>query len=112
MKAELGLTTFTEGVVTSSLLFAAAIGATVTGTLADRIGRRKVLLILSWVFILGTTTCVLVLPHCPRKNGAGCHAGCTLTPDEIKKAWKDAKKSGEAEGKRRQEEIRRNADKG
>ena len=59
MKAELGLTTFTEGVVTSSLLFAAAIGATVTGTLADRIGRRKVLLILSWVFILGTTTCVL-----------------------------------------------------
>jgi uncharacterized protein (DUF697 family) len=39
-------------------------------------------------------------------------AGRTMTPDEIKKAWKDAKKSGEAEGKRRQEEIRRNADKG
>ena len=39
-------------------------------------------------------------------------AGRTMTPDEIKKAWKDAKKSGEAEGKRRQEEIRRNADEG
>ena len=39
-------------------------------------------------------------------------AGRTLTPEEIKRAWKDAKKSGEAEGKRRQEEIRRNADKG
>ena len=39
-------------------------------------------------------------------------AGRTLTADEIKKAWKDAKKSGEAEGRRRQEEIRRNADQG
>ena len=38
-------------------------------------------------------------------------AGRTLTPDEIKKAWKDAKKSGEAEGKRREQEIRRDAGK-
>lgn len=59
MKAELGLTVFTEGVVTSSLLFAAAIGATIIGTAADRIGRRKVLLILAWVFITGTTACVV-----------------------------------------------------
>lgn len=59
MKAELGLTVFTEGVVTSSLLFAAAIGATIIGTAADRIGRRKVLLILAWVFIAGTTACVV-----------------------------------------------------
>ena len=39
-------------------------------------------------------------------------AGRTLTADEIKKAWKDAKKSGEAEGKRREQEIRRDAGKG
>ena len=36
-------------------------------------------------------------------------AGRTLTADEIKQAWKSAKKSGEAEGKRREQEIRRDA---
>ncbi|WOQ17105.1 sugar porter family MFS transporter [Raineyella sp. W15-4] len=59
MKAELGLTALTEGIVTSSLLLGAAIGATVTGALADRFGRRRVLLVLAWVFLLGTTGCVL-----------------------------------------------------
>ena len=39
-------------------------------------------------------------------------AGRTLTADEIKKAWKEAKKSGEAEGKRRERDIRRDAGKG
>ena len=38
-------------------------------------------------------------------------AGRPLTAEEIKKAWKDARKSGEAEGKRREQEIRRDAGK-
>lgn len=38
MTAELGLTAFTEGVVTSSLLFGAAVGAMVLGRVSDKWG--------------------------------------------------------------------------
>jgi major inositol transporter-like SP family MFS transporter len=59
MKADLGLTAFTEGVVTSSLLLGAAIGAVVAGRLADIIGRRVTILILAMTFFAGALTCVL-----------------------------------------------------
>lgn len=59
MKADLGLTAFTEGVVTSSLLLGAAIGAVVAGRLADIIGRRVTILILAMTFFVGALTCVL-----------------------------------------------------
>jgi len=36
--------------------------------------------------------------------------GRTLTPGEIKSAWREAKKKGEAEGKQREEEIKRSGD--
>lgn len=55
---QLNLTPVTEGLVTSSLLFGAAIGALVCGKLADRYGRRKMILNLSFLFLLaslGTT---------------------------------------------------------
>ncbi|MCC9194533.1 sugar porter family MFS transporter [Arthrobacter sp. zg-Y916] len=53
MQDDLGLTPFTEGLITSSLLFGAAFGAVGAGQLADRIGRKKLLLILAGVFIVG-----------------------------------------------------------
>lgn len=59
MTQELGLTTLTEGVVTSSLLFGAAVGAMLGGRVADGWGRRKTIITLAVVFFVGTLTCVL-----------------------------------------------------
>ncbi|MFW0784109.1 sugar porter family MFS transporter [Gordonia sp. CPCC 206044] len=59
MKTDLGLTAFTEGVVTSSLLFAAAVGAMIGGRLADRIGRRRTIVMLAVLFLIGALTCVV-----------------------------------------------------
>lgn len=58
MTNELGLTNFTEGVVTSSLLFGAAIGAMLGGRIADGWGRRKTILVLAVTFFVGTLACV------------------------------------------------------
>ncbi|NQX16858.1 sugar porter family MFS transporter [Rathayibacter sp. VKM Ac-2857] len=58
MKVELGLTAFTEGVVTSSLLFGAAFGALTGGRLSDSLGRRKTIILLAVFFLLGALTCV------------------------------------------------------
>ncbi len=58
MKEDLGLTAFTEGVVTSSLLFAAAIGAMLGGRLSDAWGRRKSIVLLAILFLIGALTCV------------------------------------------------------
>ncbi|GAB3451602.1 sugar porter family MFS transporter [Kineococcus endophyticus] len=58
MKAELGLTDFTEGVVTSSLLFGAAVGAIGGGRLSDAWGRRKTILLMSGFFFFGALVCV------------------------------------------------------
>ncbi|CAM3094883.1 sugar porter family MFS transporter [Tsukamurella hominis] len=54
MKHDLGLTTTTEGLVVSTLLIGAAVGALVCGRLADAIGRRKTMIILAVVFFVGT----------------------------------------------------------
>ena len=59
MTAELGLTPLTEGVVTSSLLFGAAVGAFLGGRLSDAFGRRRTILGLAVAFLAGTTICVL-----------------------------------------------------
>ncbi|QKS15529.1 sugar porter family MFS transporter [Curtobacterium sp. Csp2] len=58
MKQELGLTNLTEGVVTSSLLFGAAIGAMLGGRIADGWGRRGTIIALAVTFFLGTLICV------------------------------------------------------
>ena len=57
MQADLGLTPLTEGLVTSSLLFGAAFGALFGGRLADRYGRRKMIMVLAVIFLVGTLAC-------------------------------------------------------
>ena len=59
MKADLGLTSFTEGLVVSILIFGAAIGAIVGGKLSDLRGRRNNILLIAIVFMVGTLGCVL-----------------------------------------------------
>ncbi|TWD97502.1 major inositol transporter-like SP family MFS transporter [Neobacillus bataviensis] len=51
---QLNLTPVTEGLVTSSLLLGAAFGSLLCGQLADRFGRRKMILNLSFLFLLAT----------------------------------------------------------
>jgi SP family sugar:H+ symporter-like MFS transporter len=50
VQQELGLSAFTEGLVVSSLLIGAAIGAGTCGPLSDRIGRRMVILLAAIIF--------------------------------------------------------------
>ncbi|CAM03927.1 major inositol transporter-like SP family MFS transporter [Saccharopolyspora erythraea NRRL 2338] len=57
MQGDLGLTPFTEGLVTSSLLLGAALGAFFGGRLSDARGRRRNLLMLAAIFVLGTLAC-------------------------------------------------------
>lgn len=59
MVKELRLTTLTEGVVTSSLLFGAAIGAISGGRLSDAWGRRKSIILMSVLFFIGAMVCVV-----------------------------------------------------
>ncbi|MBO0803395.1 MAG: sugar porter family MFS transporter [Nocardiopsaceae bacterium] len=59
MSVELHLTTFTQGVVTSSLLFGAAVGAITGGRLSDAWGRRKTIILLAVLFFIGALTCVV-----------------------------------------------------
>ena len=53
MSEELGLSLIQTGIVISSLVFAAAVGALVGGRLSDAIGRRKTILVLSIMFFVG-----------------------------------------------------------
>ncbi|WP_019390657.1 sugar porter family MFS transporter [Priestia filamentosa] len=57
MSETLGLNAFTEGVVASSLLLGAAIGAIVGGRLSDYMGRRKNIIYLAVLFFVGTLGC-------------------------------------------------------
>jgi major inositol transporter-like SP family MFS transporter len=59
MSRDLGLTPVTEGFVVSILIFGAAVGAIVGGSLSDRHGRRHNILLLALVFMVGTVGCVL-----------------------------------------------------
>src|SRR3954462_448053 len=58
MKTDLHLTTFTEAVVVSSLLFpGAAFGALLGGKLADKLGRKGSLLVCAGLFFVGALIC-------------------------------------------------------
>jgi MFS transporter, SP family, major inositol transporter len=58
MKADLNLTTFSEAVVVSSLLFpGAACGALLGGKLADKLGRKGSLLVCAGLFFVGALIC-------------------------------------------------------
>ncbi len=54
MVDDLRLTAVTEGLVASSLVFGAAFGALTGGRLADSYGRKRMILVLAVVFLVGT----------------------------------------------------------
>lgn len=54
MQVDLHLTPFTEGLVASSLLLGAALGALFGGRLSDRNGRRRLIMILAAIFLFGS----------------------------------------------------------
>lgn len=56
---ELELSPLMTGVVTSSLLFGAALGAISSGYLSDKQGRKKVILFLAILFLVGTIGCAI-----------------------------------------------------
>ncbi|NHU85963.1 sugar porter family MFS transporter [Kocuria sp. JC486] len=59
MSEELGLTIDNEGLVTSTLLVGAAIGAATIGRLSDGWGRRRTIILLSILFFVGAMLCVI-----------------------------------------------------
>lgn len=59
MTEDLGLTPVTEGIVTSSLLLGAALGAVTGGRLSDARGRRRAILLLAVLFFIGALGCTL-----------------------------------------------------
>ena len=58
MQAELGLTDLQVGIVISSLVFAAAVGALIGGKISDRIGRRTTIIVLAVMFFVGVLVAV------------------------------------------------------
>src|SRR5919107_5977763 len=59
MQAELGLSDLQLGVVISSLVFAAAVGAFIGGKISDAIGRRTAIIMLAVMFFVGVLVAVL-----------------------------------------------------
>ena len=53
MAQELGLSLLQLGIVISSLIFAAAVGALIGGKISDAIGRRKTIIVLAVMFFVG-----------------------------------------------------------
>jgi major inositol transporter-like SP family MFS transporter len=53
MAKELGLSLLQLGIVISSLIFAAAVGALIGGKISDAIGRRKTIIVLAILFFVG-----------------------------------------------------------
>ncbi|MGO1538903.1 MAG: sugar porter family MFS transporter [Leucobacter sp.] len=69
LEQEMGLTSMQIGMVISSLVFAAAIGALICGRLADRIGRKHTIIILAVMFFVGT----LIVISAPSGPEYGTH---------------------------------------
>ncbi|CDQ38429.1 putative metabolite transport protein CsbC [Virgibacillus salexigens] len=61
IKNDIPLTSFTEGLVVSSMLFGAIFGSGFSGPLSDKFGRRRLVFMISIIFIIGS----LVLAFAP-----------------------------------------------
>lgn len=59
MKKDLGLTATSEGLVTSTLLLGAAVGALVSGILNEKLGRKKTMSTIAVLFFFGALGCVV-----------------------------------------------------
>jgi major inositol transporter-like SP family MFS transporter len=59
LQRDLDLTPFKIGVIAAILLLGAAVGAAIGGRLSDRWGRRTNILMLAFIFFVGTMGCVL-----------------------------------------------------
>lgn len=59
IKRSFGLSTFEQGLAVSSVLVGAAVLAITGGSLSDRFGRRKMLLITSLIFMAGAVVCAV-----------------------------------------------------
>ncbi len=53
IKQDISLTNFMQGLVVSALLIGAIVGAGLSGPLSDRWGRRRVVLMIALIYILG-----------------------------------------------------------
>ena len=53
---DIPLNSTTEGIVVSSMLIGAIIGAGSSGPLADKLGRRRLVMLIAVVFIIGALT--------------------------------------------------------
>lgn len=85
LKTEFGLTSLMQGVITSVALAGAAVGAIAAGTLADRFGRKPVILVVAVIFMAGalvsalaTVLSVLVIGRA--MVGVGIGVASILTP--------------------------------
>jgi sugar porter (SP) family MFS transporter len=58
MQVELGLSDLQVGIVISSLVFAAAVGALICGKISDAIGRRTTIIVLAVMFFVGVLVVV------------------------------------------------------
>jgi MFS transporter, SP family, major inositol transporter len=58
MQTELGLSDLQVGIVISSLVFAAAVGALIGGKISDAIGRRTTIIVLAVLFFVGVLVAV------------------------------------------------------
>ncbi|MDR1567795.1 MAG: MFS transporter, partial [Streptococcaceae bacterium] len=59
LQKDLGINSLQIGIVSSSLTLAAALGAIFGGTLSDKIGRKKSLRLIAWIFLIGAILCAL-----------------------------------------------------
>ncbi|MET1995658.1 sugar porter family MFS transporter [Enterococcus faecium] len=57
LQKDLGLDSLQIGIVSSSLTLAAAFGAMFGGSLSDKIGRKKSLRLIAWIFFIGAIMC-------------------------------------------------------
>jgi MFS transporter, SP family, galactose:H+ symporter len=85
LKQEFGLSPLMQGVLTSIALGGAAAGAIVAGSLADRFGRRSVILVVAIIFVIGAlisalATILSVLIIGRALVGVGIGVASILTP--------------------------------